>query len=196
MKNSTLYRANLSRQKISLLKELSEKKSNVSYDNASPEVYVRPTKEQELDALWKNFKIADKTTKSPGVYLVVGFVVGAIAMFLMTALLSFVANSSDRVDNFDKIQKVKIKPETKTDLAIIPSDVKTVAPVAVTTPEPVTPVANTQTYTVKSGDSLEGIVIRFYGRFDNAKIQKVMEANNMTNPNALQIGQQLKIPMN
>lgn len=195
MKNSTLYRANLSRQKISLLKELSEKKSNISYDNTSPEVYVRPTKEQELDALWKNFKVSDKTTKSPGVYLVVGFIVGAVAMFLMTALLSFVANSSDRMNDFDKIQKVKIKPETKTDLAIIPSDVKTVAPVATTTATPVT-TPNTQTYTVKSGDSLEGIVVRFYGSFNDAKIQKVMQANNITNPNALQIGQQLKIPMN
>ena len=51
------------------------------------------------------------------------------------------------------------------------------------------------THTVKSGDTLEGIVIRFYGSYDASKIEKIMEANNLLNPNQLSIGQSLIIPL-
>ena len=57
------------------------------------------------------------------------------------------------------------------------------------------PVAKTETYTVKSGDTLEGIILRFYGRYDTDKITQIATANKMTNPNALQIGQKLIIPL-
>ena len=52
-----------------------------------------------------------------------------------------------------------------------------------------------ETYSVKSGDTLEGIVIRFYGKYDPSKVNKIMEANNLSNPNQLSIGQSLIIPM-
>ena len=51
-------------------------------------------------------------------------------------------------------------------------------------------------YTVKEGDTLESIVIRFYGSFDMDKVARIQEANKMANPNALSIGQKLVIPMN
>ena len=59
---------------------------------------------------------------------------------------------------------------------------------------PVT-VANEE-YVVKEGDTLESIVIRFYGTFDMSKVNAIQEANKMANPNALSIGQKLIIPMN
>ena len=49
---------------------------------------------------------------------------------------------------------------------------------------------------VKEGDTLESIVIRFYGSFDMSKVNAIQEANKMANPNALSIGQKLIIPMN
>ena len=52
-----------------------------------------------------------------------------------------------------------------------------------------------ETYTVKSGDTLAAIVIRFYGKYDPDKITKIMQANAMSNPNSLSIGQSLVIPM-
>jgi serine/threonine protein phosphatase PrpC len=48
------------------------------------------------------------------------------------------------------------------------------------------------TYTVKSGDMLMNISKKFYG--DESKYKLIMEANNITDPNKIKIGQVLKIP--
>ena len=70
MKSSTIRRSNLSREKIAVLEALSKYKQESVYDN-SPNVYVRPhkEKEKELDLLWQNFKISQKSDKSPSIYL-------------------------------------------------------------------------------------------------------------------------------
>lgn len=186
MKSSTLYRSNLSKEKMVLLEELRAKSGNTSYDGSAPEVYIRPTKEKELDVLWQNFKVNQKEEKSPGVYLTIGFIAGALAMFLMTALLSFSSNTINSHNNPDSPKLVKrVKPAKAAKVSIIPADqaveeTKTAAP---------------ETYTVKSGDTLAGIIIRFYGSYDASKISKIMQANGMTNPNQLSIGQSLIIPL-
>jgi Serine/threonine protein phosphatase len=48
------------------------------------------------------------------------------------------------------------------------------------------------TYTVQSGDSLSRISKKFYG--DDKQYKKIMEANNITDPKRIQVGQVLKIP--
>ena len=53
-----------------------------------------------------------------------------------------------------------------------------------------------ENYVVKEGDTLESIVIRFYGSFDMSKVNAIQSVNKMANPNALSIGQKLIIPMN
>ena len=57
------------------------------------------------------------------------------------------------------------------------------------------PAVTYQSYTVVSGDTLERIIIRFYGRNDVSKIDKIVEANKLSSPNSLSIGQKLVIPM-
>ncbi len=186
MKSSTLYRSNLSKEKMALLEELKAKSQNTSFESRTPDVYIRPAKEKELDVLWQNFKVNQKEEKSPGVYLITGFIAGALCMFLMTALLSFSSNAINEHNNAESPKLVKkVKAEKPAKLSIIPADqaveeVKTAAP---------------ESYTVKSGDTLAGIVVRFYGKYDPSKITKIMEANNMSNPNSLSIGQSLVIPM-
>ena len=54
--------------------------------------------------------------------------------------------------------------------------------------------ANEQ-YTVQSGDTMESILIRFYGSYSKDKEALVLKTNNMTNPNKLAIGQKLTIPV-
>ena len=187
MKSSTLYRSNLSKEKMVLLEEL-RAKSGVHNTNESrtPDVYIRPAKEKELDVLWQNFKVNQREEKSPGVYLITGFIAGALAMFLMTALLSFSSNAINEANNPDSPKLVKkVKPEKAAKLSIIPADQ------VVEEAKPAAP----ETYTVKSGDTLEGVIIRFYGKYDPSKISKIMEANNMSNPNQLSIGQSLIIPL-
>lgn len=46
-------------------------------------------------------------------------------------------------------------------------------------------------YTVKAGDSLAGIAALF-----NSTIDAIIKENNITNPNAIQVGQQLIVPAN
>lgn len=185
MKSSTLHRSNLSKEKMVLLEELRAKSGKTPHDGSAPDVYIRPAKEKELDVLWQNFKINQKDEKSPGVYLVTGFIAGALAMFLMTALLSFSSNAINERTSPDSPRLVKRVKPAKTKLSIIPADqaaeeAKTASP---------------ETYTVKPGDTLEGIIIRFYGKYDTSKIAGIMQANGMTNPNQLQIGQSLVIPL-
>lgn len=49
-----------------------------------------------------------------------------------------------------------------------------------------------KTYTVKSGDTLGGIAIKQYGKFN--RYTDIAKANNMKDPNVIRVGQVLKIP--
>lgn len=181
MKSSTLRRSNLSKERMLVLEELAKNKQQ-PYD-ASPGVYVRANKEKELDVLWQNFKVTQKEEKSPGIYLATGFIAGAVAMLIMTTLLSFSVRGTDTQD-LSPAPKAKEKAR----LTFIPADksAPTEAPAA----------KGPESYTVKSGDTLEGIVVRFYGSYSPAKAEKVRVTNGMKNPNDLQIGEKLTIPMN
>lgn len=180
MKSSTLRRSNLSKERMAVLEELAKNKKQ-PYD-ASPGVYVRANKEKELDVLWQNFKVSQREDKSPGIYLATGFVAGAVAMLIMTTLLSFSFQGSSSTSDMAPTGKTKERAK----LTFIPADKSVNEPIVKT---------GTESYTVKSGDTLEGIIIRFYGSFDPSKVDKIKEANKMANPNNLQIGQNLIIPM-
>ncbi len=198
MKSSTLYRSNLSREKIQQLegfKSRNSRQANISYDENTPNVYVRPKKEKELDALLGNFNISTSREKTPAVYLVSGFLVGAVCMFMMTAFVSFSSKEPVIDESYTIPMETKeskglfnfAKKEKKSSITIIPADTAVVE---------TAPIMQSETYTVKSGDTLESIIIRFHGRFDASKVAEIAAANKMTNPNALQIGQKLIIPMN
>ena len=89
MKSSTLHRSNLTKEIMELLREIKAQR-HTSNDN-SPGIYVRPAKEKELDLLWQTFKVNHKSEKSINAYMVVGFIGGALAMFLLTVLISFIS---------------------------------------------------------------------------------------------------------
>lgn len=172
MKSSTLRRSNLSKEKMAVLEALSKYKQESSYDN-SPSVYVRPNKEKELDLLWQNFKISQKSEKSPSVYLATGFIAGAVSMLLLTTIISFSVKS-----NSPKVPAAQSAKSQKVNLLPAGDTAKTV-----------------ETYTVQSGDTVESIMIRFYGSYSPEKAKAVQSANNLQNLNRLQIGQKLTIPM-
>jgi LysM repeat protein len=65
----------------------------------------------------------------------------------------------------------------------------TVVPVETPTPEPPSPTAVDQTYVVRAGDNPASIAQQFH-----VKPEDLMAANNIDNPQKLQIGQTLKIP--
>ena len=182
MRSSILHRSNLSKERKAFLEEL--KNQNEYYDVEAPNIYKRTSKQEELDTLWKTFKINQKDQQNPGVYLTVGFIAGAISMFMMTALLSFGVNS-------DNVSEAALKPVKKThvskDVKIIPADVNEA--------DSITNGTTKETYTIKEGDTLAGIIIRFYGKYDVSKIEKIKQANNLTDVNKLKIGDVITIPL-
>lgn len=178
MKSSTIRRSNLSKEKMAVLEALSKYRHD-PYDN-SPGIYVRPDKERELDILWQNFKINQKSEKSPNVYLATGFVAGAVVMLILSVLISF---SAKGINTISENSVTPVKKE-KMSLSFMPSSTDAVESVS----------AN-EIYTVQSGDTMEAILVRFYGSYSKEKEALILKTNNLTNPNKLSIGQQLTIPM-
>ncbi len=191
-----MYRSNLSDEKIAFLSELKSQReySQNQQDDYTPKAYKRPSKQKELDLLWQNFKINPKEEKSPGVYLLTGFIAGALCMFIMNAILSISSNlpadtssASLGQPKFEKkiMRKSKL-PQITSSISVVPATSEAVDEVVIPTVE---------TYTVKEGDSMSSIVFRFYGKYDPAKVEKIRQANKLTNAHKLSIGQKLIIPL-
>ena len=185
MKSSTIRRSNLSKEKMAVLEALSKYRHD-GFDN-SPSVYVRPNRERELDMLWQNFKVNQKQEKTSSIYLVAGFIVGAVVMLGLVVLVGFSANGisllNEKRATAPVVAPVKVKKE-KFNLNFIPSAT-----------EKEEPTETNEIYTVQGGDTMESILVRFYGSYSKDKEALVMKTNNMTNPNKLSIGQKLTIPV-
>jgi hypothetical protein len=181
MKSSTIRRSNLSKEKMAVLEALSKYRQD-PYDN-SPGIYVRPemshaaNKEKELDMLWQNFKINQNSNKSPNLYLAAGFITGAVVMLILTVFISF------SIKGISSIEENVVTPakKEKMSFSFVPSSVQSTG--------------KNEIYTVQDGDTMEAIVVRFYGSYSKEKEDLVVKTNNMTNPNKLSIGQQLTIPV-
>ncbi len=190
MKSSTLRRANLSQEKLEVLEKLAKYRRQVmSSDTQKQKTPVKQIKERELDMLWNNFKQHNKQDKSPAIYLISGFVAGVIVTVIITILIQMSMTSVNETTT-DIVSTI---PETKiedTAITFIPADKETVSVGAVKTAK-----TKEETYTVQNGDTLESIIIRFYGSYSKTHEQSIKEANHLNNPNALSIGQKLIIPL-
>ena len=194
MRNSSIYRSTLSDEKVAFLSELKSQKeyhtNTIQQEDNTPRAYRRSGRQKELDLLWQNFKINPKEEKSPGVYLLTGFIAGALCMFVMNAILSISSNMSNSYSETSlgqpKFEKKISRKDTLPQIAVVPAE-------TVAAEESIIPTF--ETYTVKSGDSMSTIVYRFFGKYDPAKVEKIKQANKLTNAHKLSIGQQLVIPL-
>lgn len=190
MKSSTLRRANLSKEKMQVLETLAKyRRQVIDTNNSNQYAPKKQIKDKELDMLWNNFKQHNKQDKSPTVYLITGFVAGILVTVVVTILIQMSMTSINETakDITTKIPETKIED---TAITFIPADKETVSSNAVAT------TASNEKYTVQKGDTLESIIIRFYGSYSNDHVQAIKKANGLSNPNALSIGQQLIIPLN
>lgn len=184
MKSTTLRRSNITREKVAMMEALNR------YNRAhqDEDFYRAQSKSRELDALWQSFGVkSQKSEKAPQVYFVTGLICGVIVTLLITTFISLLINVSTPKE--ETIAPVK-KPaaESSGRFTFIPADNASSKKAAVTAPI-------NEEYVVKEGDTLESIVIRFYGSFDMDKVGRIQNANKMANPNALSIGQKLIIPI-
>ena len=183
MKSSTLRRSNITREKVQMMEAL----SRYNRQHQDEDYYKSQNKTRELDVLWQSFGVKpQRNEKAPQVYFVTGFIVGVIITLAITTVVSLLINLTTPKDDMAMSVKKSSAVETTGKISFIPADSAATKPAA--------SVANEE-YTVKEGDTLESIVIRFYGSFDMNKVNAIQDANKMANPNALSIGQKLIIPM-
>lgn len=185
MKSTTLRRSNITREKVAMMEAL----NRYNRTHQDQDYYKTQSKNRELDALWQSFGVKpQKSEKAPQVYFVTGLIAGVIITLLITTFVSLLINFSTPKD--DSVVPVS-KPVTESSgrFSFIPAD-------STSSKKAAAPVTLNEEYVVKEGDTLESIVIRFYGAFDMNKVNAIQEANKMANPNALSIGQKLIIPMN
>ena len=164
-----------------------EKLSRYNRQHRDENFYKSQNKTKELDVLWQSFGVkANKNEKAPQVYFVTGLVVGVIVTLAITTLVSLLVSFSTPKDDIVVSPKKTTVESGK--FSFIPADAASA--------KPTVPVLANEEYIVKEGDTLESIVIRYYGSFDMNKVNAIQDANKMANPNALSIGQKLIIPMN
>ncbi len=189
MKSSTLRRANLSKEKIQVLEKLAKYRRQSSFN--SQNIPTKQIQEKELDLLWNNFKQHSKQDKSPTVYLITGFVAGVIVTVIVTILIqmSMTSMNESAKDLSTKVPETKIED---TAITFIPADKETVSVGTVKT----TTNTKEENYIVQKGDTLESIIIRFYGSYNKDNEKMIKSVNGLKNPNSLSIGQKLIIPLN
>lgn len=176
MKSSTFHKRGLSREKMEALEQIvSEKKR--SYDGA-PGVYVRNDKDRDLDLLWQGVKPISRNKLSRK-QMITSFAAGIICTVFAT---SMIGNMSNNIAEQDFWQKSEV------------STIDTM-PINVATTEVSTPTIHTEQYTIRSGDTLESVVMRFYGVYDLERIKQIQSINNIKNPNRIAIGKTLVIPI-
>ena len=186
MKSTTLRRSNITREKVQMMEAL----NRYNHQHQDEDFYKSQNKTRELDVLWQSFGVRpQRNEKAPQVYFVTGLIFGVIITLAITTVLSLLINlSSPKDDVVVPTKKSVATSEASGKFSFIPADSAGTKPASV--------VIKNQEYTVKAGDTLESIVIRFYGSFDMRKVNAIQDANKMANPNALSIGQKIIIPMN
>lgn len=185
MKGSTLHRSGLTREKMGVLASLTNADKKQA-TRAQLNQYYKTAKAREIDLLWGSIQkgmqkvhnvARSPQQKAPAVYLIAGFIAGVLFMSCIFIIVSIAALSP-------KIDAVK---DNASNVAVIGD-----AGTSTTTAEKVT---TEEKYIVKKGDTLNGIAYRFYGKYDEAKINEIQRINNISNPAALSIGQELIIPV-
>lgn len=187
MKGSTLHRSGLTREKMGVLANISQVDVKKQSTKSQLSQYYRATKAQELDLLWGNVQkgiqkvhnVAKATKqKSPAVYLAIGFIAGVLFMCLITLIVSIFSMHPKTSSEIDTV---------KSNVAVIGSDSLLDSSLDV--------VVSKEKYVVKKGDTLNGIAYRFYGKYDESKILEIQRINNIVNPAAIRIGQEILIPV-
>jgi len=186
MKSTTLRRSNITREKVAMMEAL----TRYNNQHQNEDFYRAQNKTKELDVLWQSFGVKpNKSEKAPQVYFVTGLICGVIITLAITTVISLLINlSTPKDDIIMPSSKKQVATEADSKFSFIPADSAAV--------KSTTPILSNEEYVVKEGDTLESIVIRFYGSFNMSKVNAIQSVNKMANPNALSIGQKLIIPMN
>lgn len=184
MKSSTLHRSSLSRERMSMIENV--KPQNYNYTSLDTDRYARLQKKPELDVLWRDFERSIQTksrTKAPIVYAGIGFVLGLLFALGIAIIIGLSMYSEVQKPDF---KEPSFKPQTNVEapVSIVPSGNN----------EHTNSILE-EKYTIKEGDTLDKLAFRFYGKYDQAKIDEIVRLNNIKDVTRIQIGQTLIIPI-
>ncbi len=193
MKSSTLHRSNLTKERMSMLENV--KFQAVKRVSNDANQFLRTSKNPELDVLYRSFmknvtagsnasgnisnssKIKIKVkAKTDGVYLSIG-VIGGLIFLIIVSLVVWISSIPAKKNDIPE------PPKTSAGLEVLSDTKETVE------------LNRKEQYTIKSGDTLDKITYRFYGKYDAKKIDEIKKLNNIKDPGNLQIGQVLIIPV-
>ena len=173
MRSSTFHKTALSKEKLAALEHMiADNKGN--YDE-TPGVYVRNNKARDLDLLWQVNRASAKHKKMTRNQVIASFVAGIICTAFITSSFSNISNNMAEVDFWQKGVPMGVN--------VSPADNKA-------------PTVHTETYTVKAVDTIDSIVMRFYGVYDVERIRQIQAINNLQDPSKIGLGQTLVIPIN
>lgn len=187
MKSSALHRSTLSRERMYMVQNVKPQNYDTVQSNLNQ--YIKMQKKPELDVLWRDFEksIQSKSkAKAPIVYAGMGFVLG-----LLFALGIFVILGISMYSDVQKVEQGEIQSKVKQEapVSIIPSGSNT-------TDANKNANAVEEKYTIQEGDTLDKVAVRFYGEYNQDKVDAIMKLNNIKDPTRIQIGQVLIIPLN
>ena len=179
MKGSTLHRSGLTKERMSMLENM---KPNNLENNEIPQ--YQKAQGNELDILYKN---VEKTflnakaniNKTPAAYLLTGFIAGILFTLIIVGIVAL-ASRGNSIPETTYGEEPPVKNEV-----VKADETKT---------EAAAPISSEEKYTIKSGDTIEKIVVKFYGKYDTQKIDEILRINNIKDPSKLQLGQTIIIP--
>lgn len=198
MKSSTTQRSALSRETLDVIENLANNNENYSYNYNNEEAYTPneyqredepQNKSKEIDLLWQSFRPSRFNTNSPMMCALGGFLAGVI---LTAGVMSFMGAISKNHTNLPAVPAA-IETTTETDEA---SEIPTVTDTAET--EQIVAESSDvkmEKYVIKSGDTVEGIIKHFYGKYTPERAEAIMKANNLKNLDRISIDQVLMIPL-
>lgn len=192
-------------------------------ENDAPNEYLRPeatpkpeprnTKSQEIDLLWQTFKSAQFNTNSPWMQIVGGFLLGLFAAFLIVSTFLVysanktgnIVNSKQILINFGNSSKSVESVQMSEDISEIQNQEQTTVNEETEVQNQTSETENTDTatydyaqtkkYTIQDGDTVEGIIKKYYGAYTPERAEAIMKANKLTNLDHISIGQVLIIPI-
>jgi serine/threonine protein phosphatase PrpC/LysM repeat protein len=129
-----------------------------------------------------------------GMVIVSVLVLFGILFFMISSLMN---TGKEKIGNNNPTTTAtaSTKPTSTPDGTESPSEEPTETPDPETTPEPTptpTPQSSIQIHVVKKGDSMSAITRLYYG--DTTLMDKLCKYNNISDPNKIILGQEIKIP--
>jgi len=213
MKSSTIRRSTLSKETMEVIENLAKEQD----DSGLPGEYVRPDEindsnnsgmSQEIDLLWQNFKTSQFNTNSPTLYLITGIIIGSLATLLIMFGINSVSSNKTNAESgkapifgVESVSKEKASAkeptlEEQTNMPQEGSETTTAEEgnEVVGTSETNVDTSNMTKYKVKSGDTIESIIIKHYGTYSPDKAEQIMQVNKMPTLDRINIDQEILLP--